>query len=355
VIKFPSVDQFRNAIRNVKHNATFAGRDENGDPKFDGSRPIPTLKYRGTVKLHGTNAGIVFDIESRKVESYQSRERELTLTADNAGFMLYMQQADVNIELEAFFEHILDVVERGADIEMLDKIVLFGEWCGGNIQKGVAITGLPKMFVYFGIKVVTKAEGGNFWLNIENYSNWQFPERHIYNILTFGKWELDIDFNHPELAQNKMIEITEAVEAECPAGKHFGESGIGEGVVWQPIVAGWYGSDFWFKVKGEKHSVSKVKTLAAVDVEAVASLQKFVDDTVTEARLEQGLQNLINEQQKPFEMSSLGDFIRWVFNDIVKEESDTIVASQLDPKKLGGPVANKARPWYIAKFNAKGV
>jgi hypothetical protein len=349
VIKFPSIEQYRNAIRNVKHNATFTGRDENGEPTFDGSRPIPTLKYHGTVKLHGTNAGIVCTHEGF---TYQSRERELELTSDNAGFMLYMKAREV--ELEILCARIADRSDGVKRYEDITKVILFGEWCGGNIQKGVALSGLPKMFVIFAVKLFNE-EGDHVWMDMAKIKDLELPEHNIYNILRFGSWELDIDFNHPELAQNKMIEITEAVEAECPAGKHFGVSGIGEGVVWQPITPGWYSSDFWFKVKGEKHSVSKVKTLAAVDVEAVANLQKFVDDTVTEARLEQGLQNLINEQQKPFEMSSLGDFIRWVFNDIVKEESDTIVASQLDPKKLGGPVANKARPWYIAKFNAKGV
>jgi hypothetical protein len=59
----------------------------------------------------------------------------------------------------------------------------------------------------------------------------------------------------------------------------------------------------------------------------------------------------VNEQLKPFDMTSMGDFIRWVFNDAMKEEADTVIANQLDPKKLGGPIANKARKWYMNKFN----
>jgi hypothetical protein len=150
-----------------------------------------------------------------------------------------------------------------------------------------------------------------------------------------------------------MVKITEQVESECPVGKHFGVSGCGEGVVWIPVDLKWKSPDHWFKVKGEKHSVSKVKTLAPVDIEAVRSLNEFVDNVVTEARLEQGLHNLINEQQKPFEMTSMGDFIRWVFNDIVKEESDTIVANQFNPKQLGGPIATKSRLWFINKLNSE--
>ena len=131
----------------------------------------------------------------------------------------------------------------------------------------------------------------------------------------------------------------------------FEINSCGEGVVWTCVTDGWNDSGTWFKVKGEKHSSSKVKTLAAVDVEAVENMRAFVEATVTESRLEQGLDNLIREQLKPFEMKSLGDFIRWVYNDVLKEETDTIVANQIDTKKLGSAVANVARPWYIKKFN----
>jgi hypothetical protein len=152
-----------------------------------------------------------------------------------------------------------------------------------------------------------------------------------------------------------MIEITEAVEKECPVGKHFGVSAIGEGVVWTCVSPGWNDSGTWFKVKGEKHANSKVRTLAAVDVEAVENMRSFVDSVVTEARLEQALDNLVREQLLPFEMKSMGDFIRWVYNDVMKEEIDTIVANQIDTKKLGSAVANVARPWFIQKFNESGT
>jgi len=61
---------------------------------------------------------------------------------------------------------------------------------------------------------------------------------------------------------------------------------------------------------------------------------------------------MVREKLLPFEMKSMGDFIRIVYADVMKEEADTIVAAQLDPKKLGGPIANKARPWFINKFNS---
>ena len=338
MIKFPSIEQFRNVIRHVKTHAQYAGKDENGDVIIDQSKPIPTLKFRGTVKLHGTNAGIVYDYTTKEI-TYQSRERVLALTSDNAGFMLaQMKHEDL---WHQYFE--------GMREDGISKIAVFGEWCGQGIQRGVAVSQVPKMFVIFAAKAIFENDETAWCDIVEEDLGVDIPD--VYDIEEFPMYEIEIDFNHPELAQNKMIEITEEVEKECPVGKYFGVSGIGEGVVWTCVSDGWNDSGTWFKVKGEKHSVSKVRTLAAVDVEAVANLKAFVDSAVTEARLEQGLDNLVREQLKPVEMSSMGDMIRWVFNDILKEESDTINASQIDPKKLGGPIANKVRPWFTRKVN----
>ena len=349
MIKFPSLDQYRTAIRSVKQRAQYIGRDENGDATYNPTAPLPTLKYEGTVKLHGTNAGIVYDV-TKDTLSYQSRERELSLTSDNAGFMLFMSQPEVEEKLR---EKLLTISQACSYFaHPVKEVALFGEWCGAGIQKGVAISELPKMFVTFAVKVFFGEDNSN-WVKLPGFRTVSIPEHRIFSIYQFPTYEVEIDFEKPEVAQNEMIKITEAVENECPVGKHFGVSGVGEGVVWMPITPDWYSSDFWFKVKGEKHSVSKVKTLAPIDVELIATQRAFIESVVTEARLEQGLHNLVNEQLKPFEMSSLGDFIRWVFNDVIKEEMDTIVANQYDPKKLGSPIADVARKWYINKFNSE--
>jgi hypothetical protein len=65
--------------------------------------------------------------------------------------------------------------------------------------------------------------------------------------------EVDIDFNYPTLSQNDIIEATLAVEKECPVGKYFGVSDIGEGIVYSCITEGYQSSDFMFKSKGELH------------------------------------------------------------------------------------------------------
>lgn len=340
-VRFPSIEQFKNVIRNVQHKTRYVGQDENGKVIYDPYKALPKLKFRGTVKLHGTNSCVNF-MEDGSI-NFQSRERVLSLQSDNAGFCLFMSnKTDTLLGLEIEICNTLSATPA--------QILIFGEWCGGNIQRGVAISGLPKMFVIFGVRVRYGEDW--FWVDLEKISHVSSPENQIFNALDFESYEIEIDFEKPELAQNQIIEWTLKVENQCPVGKHFGKDGVGEGIVFSCIEDGWRSSDFFFKSKGEKHSASKVKTLAPVDVEAIKAMSDFVEYAVTENRLLQGLQNLVREQQKPFEMTSIGDFIRWVFNDIVKEEADTIVASQLDPKKLGGPIANASKKWYISKLNS---
>lgn len=335
MIPFPSIKQFRDVIRVVKQRAQYVGKDDAGEPIYDQSKQAPTLRFRGSVKLHGTNAAIVSNGEGH---SFQSRERVLTEEADNAGFFAHM------VQHRGAINDIDDAICRACGADSGATVAIYGEWCGGNIQRGVAISGLWKMFVIFAIKV------NDEWQDMDDFDWIEDADARIYSITSFPQFDAVIDFNKPEMMQNALGAFTEAVEKQCPVGLRFGNDGIGEGIVWRCLDNP--SSDYWFKVKGEKHSASHVKTLAAVDVEAMQKVHDFIEMSVTNARLEQGLQNLVNEQQKPFEMSSMGDFIRWVYGDIVKEEGDTIAASGFDPKKLGGPVANVARKWYVEKLNA---
>jgi len=316
--KYPSIEQYRNIIRKVRTNHDFQGNVDK-EPVYEHLSPYPTLKFRGTIKLHGTNAAIV--LYKEKGIKYQSRERELSLEKDNAGFMLAMSSKDTSSLFEG--------------LEFTDYIAVYGEWCGGNIQSGVALTQLPKMFVIFGYDIDGK------WVDIDR----DITDLGIFNISRFKTYEIDIDFNEPEAIQNQLIEWTEEVENECPFAKSFGVSGIGEGIVFTSVLY----PELKFKSKGEKHSSSKVKVLNSVNTEELANIQEFVEYAVTESRLEQGL-NYLKENNLDMSQKSTGQFLSWIFNDIIKEESDTIVSNQIDLKKANGLIASKARMWFFKHF-----
>lgn len=314
--KYPSIEQFRNIVQAVKLKHDYKGKDENGDPIYKHDSPYPTLEFKGTVKLHGTNAGVV--MYKDRVE-YQSRENVLSLTKDNAGFMMAMSARD----LRPLFE----------GIQFNDYVAIYGEWCGQGIQKGIAISALPKMFVIFGCKVDDE------WIEYTRSDN----DKGIYNILDFPTFSINIDFENPQMFQNQLIEKTIEVEDCCPVGKCFNVEGIGEGIVWTCVTD----NTLRFKTKGEKHSVSKVTTLAAVDTEMLKGIQEFVELAVTENRLLQGVDKL-KEDHKEISQKSTGDYLRWVVNDVMREEEDTIVKNQFDVKKLNSAVSNKARLWYFS-------
>ena len=315
--KYPSIEQFRNVIRNVKAIHDYQGKDEEGKAIYQHKDNYPTLKFIGTVKLHGTNAGIVKYTD--KIE-FQSRERVLSIEDDNAGFMAIMQNKDLSFLFERF--------------EFTESVAIYGEWCGGNIQKGVAINGLEKMFVIFGIKV------DDVWVEIPN--DLHKNEIGIYNIFQFPTYEIDIDFNNPETIQNKLIEMTISVEELCPVGKYFNKEGVGEGIVFTCVT----NQDLKFKSKGEKHSASKVKTLNVVDVELMASINEFVELAVSENRLQQGI-SYFNENNIEVDSKNTGQFLSWVVKDVLKEESDTLEVSGLDEKKVKNAIVTKARIWFL--------
>ncbi len=326
MIKFPSIRQFRDVINSVKNSARFAGLDDLGKPMYS-KVSLPTLTFVGTVKLHGTNAALSQDTFYSNIK-YQSRERELELGDDNAGFVAHMSKFDLckyMIELREFFS-----------VSDSDCITVFGEWCGGNIQKGVAINSLPKMFVVFAVRI-----GEHTWVRPcgKYFHKFKNKNASIYTISELSQpVYIDIDFNMPELAQNKLVECTLAVEAECPVGKYFGESGIGEGLVWHCTSNPT--SELVFKTKGEKHSASKVKTIAAVDVERYNNLNELAASIMTENRMNQMLET----------HTGIAEFLRACVADCFKEEHDTIVASGFTDKEFSKASMNVARKFFINRL-----
>ena len=334
---FGSIEQFRNVCKQIKMEAEYQGKDENGKAVYDSNAKKPILTFTGTVKLHGTNAAVVYSKEHGLYA--QSRERVLSIESDNAGFAFWVES---NRE---YFEELLTAAW---DTVHYDTIVIFGEWAGSNIQKGVGICNVKKQFYPFLLKYLKNGKevekyipfGGSAydesWVKNESIG--------MYPITAFPTFSLDINFNHPELVQNELIRITEEVERECPVAKAFGHSGIGEGVVW---TADWNGKQYRFKVKGEKHSSSKVKTLASVNTDKIESCQKFAEYAVTESRFEQALQAVFPDGN--LDVKQIGALLKWMNTDIIKEEMDTLVANNLEFKEVAKYIADATKMRFFER------
>lgn len=349
MVKMPKIGQYKDVVREVKHKATFAGLDENNEPKYNSFAVLPTLHFKGTVKLHGTNAAIVYTWDPLQHEyevHIQSRNGVITPQSDNAGFATFAMTGKHNGEL--LTDILLSkIIQATPAMDYTPQtIAVFGEWCGGNIQSKVALNQLEKMFVIFSIKI------DNVWMPVDRLQTVSCEEARTYNILNYPSFDMHIDFNKAEVFSNQLGDITLDVEKTCPVAKGFGVEGIGEGVVWKCVTEGYTESRFWFKVKGDEHAKGsgKVKTLAPVDIERFENIKSLVEELVTERRLEQGFEYL-DEMKIPVERKNIPVYIKWVMDDIVAEELHTISGNGFVVKDISSEISKKARDAFFAKEN----
>lgn len=325
---FPSIEQFRTARRSVQYKAQFVGLDDLGEPIMNRNAILPKIKYKGTVKLHGTNSAIVFSNGSFYC---QSRERIIQPGNDNAGFASFVHSCKD-----------LDILKSNFG----DNVVVYGEWAGKGIQKGVAIAQLEKAMFIFAAQKISENGEKEEWIDIKD---WKLP-CNFYNILDYDTFDIEINFENPEYDINKINEWVLEVENNCPVGRSFGIDGVGEGIVFKPIDSNYNNSRYWFKAKGDKHSNSKVKKLATIDIAKFESTQSFVNFALEEGRMEQGF-NWLKENGKEQSEKSTGDFIRWIFNDVQKECLEEAKESGIEEKDLGKILSTPAKRWFFNRIN----
>jgi hypothetical protein len=341
--KYPSIGQFSNLVKNVRsHSKHF-------------EIPLPKLTFKGVTKIHGTNAAVGFDPTTKEVWA-QSRPRIITFESDNAGFAAFVE---LNTE---YFRNVMETIPA----EPGELVYLYGEWFGGNIQKGVAVSQLDKK--YFGLfSLVTdvpsiQAEDDN---ESEDYQTQNTSKQHslklvreitaaLSNVVIIdditAPFTIDINFSKPEEVQNKLLELTLAVEAECPVGKYFGISGVGEGIVWTCTT----NPQLMMKTKGEAHSASKVKTvreLTEAEIASKANATEFVEFACSENRMAQGIDKL-KEMGLEIDTKSMGAYLKWLGNDILTECKDTLLQSGIERKDVMPRVADKGRNWFLTYINS---
>ena len=328
--EFTEIESFRHIVASVRRYCT------------EKSKPLPVIAYQGTVKLHGTNAGV--RVTADKVQP-QKRTGIVDIGADNAGFAAFCHGKN---ELFQQIAHSCTFFRDEIDI------TLFGEWCGGNIQKNVAVTQLDKHFVIF---AAYNARDDRY-LSVDEIAviPKAIPElnaNNIYFINQIPRFTITIDFSKPEDSLDKLNELTIAVEEECPWGKFRGVSGVGEGIVWTPVKEDLSSvTGLWFKTKGMKHAAKdgSKKTNVQASPEKLESIRQVVEAVLPVWRLEQGITKL-KEDNLEITPQNTGNYLKWICQDILKEETDVIVANGLDWKALNPFITREARQWYLMKVN----
>lgn len=302
-----------------------------------------TVRYRGKVKLHGTNAAVV--IRSGRVTA-QSRTATITTGNDNAGFAGWVEAA-------------ADLFVRAAIENGTEDVIIYGEWCGPGIQRGVAACQIPsKSFAVFAACRID--DHGNIvddmHVQPDELEHMIKDVTGAYVIPWYGN-AIDVPWlDAPETLEPIVHSISEdvgRVEAEDPwVAEVFGIKGTGEGIVYYPVSH--HGlkhfSNIAFKAKGHKHKVIETAKPAQVDPEIASSATAFATMVLTESRLEQGAR-AVNGGEFSCEHRLIGPFIAWVTGDVKKECEAELVSSNLNWKQVQKPLVDRAREWYVQLSN----
>lgn len=335
---YHKIRQFKDVVRDIRFRANFKYIHEGtGEPVYEETEK-PVITFIGTVKLHGTNAQVCFD-GKKLLAGKRSSLIGIDALQEHFGFNAFVQVRNkeyfLNLMSELYSKH----CKEG------QQIILYGEFAGQGIQKGVGISELKKSFYIFEAKVYDINTDKSEWLDI---SAWDFSDGDsIYNINQFPTYKIDIDFNNPGNVQNRLVEITESVERECPVSKALGvENSIGEGVVWTGF---WKNEKYIFKVKGDAHAgKSKVKQLKPVDNEKLQKINDTVDKLTPIWRLNQVLTDVFKLNEGGFlERKKIGDYIKSVIKDIVEEETLTIKESGLEFKELTKSISTICKNYFF--------
>jgi hypothetical protein len=355
------------------------------------------VRYSCKVKLHGQNHAIQCHADG--TITAQSRTVELSVEKDNEGFAKWVKANE---------DYWRANKEQSPTADQRKGMIIFGEWIGPGVQKGVACSEIPKkVFCVFAARPM--GEPNPKTVQAETYFNKEgqlaFRENYAYapdliveptalealvhsipdtyvidwhNVAAMhgsdtriaARVEVDWTLGDEDLTKqtDKINEWVMAIEAKDPwIARVFGINGTGEGLVFYPISKEHLGyenfKNLTFKAKGDKHRVVKTSAPAQVNVAAAANITAFVEMVLTPARLEQGARAILGEHKHEDSLRCLfcttgaltynnkqtGKFLTWITADVQKETQDELEASKLDWKQVSKPLGEKARAWYLAK------
>jgi hypothetical protein len=327
----PSIEQFRHVVSEIRQYVEFDQKYMGGGLMQDIQYPVITAS--GTVKIHGTNASVKYDGSNLIV---QSRNKVITPDNDNCGFAAYVESnRDKFIELMEY-----TYKAQKQFYYKVSSVTVFGEWAGKGIQKGTAINSLDKKWYVFLIKIDTNYRPIWKSWDVSNISHYDvlIP---LYDIV---HWIVKLDFNDPAKTLAELNEILAEVENECPIAKHYGVSGVGEGLVFS---FAWEGKDYRFKLKGSKfvEKQSEKKHITKPDSEKIVNLAANV---VPIWRLEQMYNELFDiDNGGKGDIHKTKDYIKAVVADVHKEEYDLIQNLAKDEAKLLGKYIGKAAVSFL--------
>jgi hypothetical protein len=306
---FPHLENFSGWAR-----ATLSNLEKNK------STQIKTLRFYGTVKIHGTNTAVV---EQNGALYGQGHSRVLTPKQDPFGFSAWYTARQATIL------QIMQTLRQEYKVSAENPIVLYGEFAGPKIQKGVAISRLKdRGFFIFACRIVGLS-GKDYWPDLRVLKNRiENRDRGIYNLCCFPTYELDITLTPEGLnaAQAQLEALAGEVEMKCPVAEALGlvteDMAAGEGIVFACRDVSWFSNAF--KIKGPKFSENKntQKTGASVDAKL-----EWTQGVVTPGRMVNVLSHM--REVKTLTKADLNPFVVNLVDDILLDTPEQEQASAL--------------------------
>ena len=262
------------------------------------------LQFTGRVKVHGTHG----DIRQHEDGSLtvQSRNRIITQDKDNFDFAKFVESrsdAFANI-----FEAIR-IAEGGAT-----EVMISGEYCGKNIQSGVAVNALDRFFIIYSVFANGKWHEPSPYMCSDRYN--------IFSIASYPELTVEMKKDDVGTLEKTCLKLANRVAESCPIGKAMGVEGLGEGIVWKcnfnPAK-----SDLWFLTKAETFVQSNTK-------EKVTNVKLEYAKNFAEGQMTEELMKRVRAQCA-FQLGEYGfrDFLRAVMHEVFKVD-----LVMYDPKQL---------------------
>jgi hypothetical protein len=336
---YRSIDNFKNFISGFKRHFRYKGKDGDGLPIYDPDMILPKILVTGTEKIHGTNAGIGYNLFTGEIH-FQSRNNVIAVGNDNAGFAAWAEtKHDI---FQGYFKFICDFAKEEIEKFRSTHLYIYGEWAGGNIQGDKsACSKHEKVFIVFDVKLrnasASEGEPEECYLDIKSImEDLSDPDEGIYPVSEHRKWVKELDFNDPEPFLLSVEEDLLALEKNSI----FGEvvlgipNNVGEGFVYK-FVHNF--TEHVFKIKGGEHAAraTKIPKMSLTPAE-LESRKGMAFQVTPEWRLSQMFDQVFVDEAPT--MRKTGDFIKAVMQDIIKEESNVIADAGYTMKDINADV-----------------
>lgn len=340
--KLGKIYDFKTTINDMRSYFDYVNESNKSDHS-----DYPTLYCIGTTKVCGTQMAVV---ESNHQRHYQSKNKIITVNDDNYDCAKFCEEHKYNFD--SIFNKIYKNYGYDEDLTYCVFIEYFGKDISGH---NTAISNLDRKAMIFDVRIFDNQKK-LLYSELDNIISCNYDcgpilsklyGHDIFNTYMFKTYELMLDLQHPEETTEKINNILQSIENECPVGKFFNTIGICEGIVWTTRV---YDKLFMFKTKtrtylegdkSRKNKKSKEKLIVQYEPEVIEKIETFVNESITFDRIEQA-KNLINKSEFN-DIRDLGKVIKFMINDILEEERLTITHNNFSKDLLCKYIAEQVK------------